>query len=169
MLVEVVSKNGVMLLSAGPMPDGTIPTEQVEALHGIGAWLKKYGEAVYGTRPFVSFGEGPTRLTVDTSDEWNEYGAVKKGLDLLNFKDIRYTQKGRVIYCTQLGWNDQVTSILLTTFGDKAKKFKVQKVSMLGSSEKITWTRQADGLKINLPKKKPELGEMATVFKIEVE
>ena len=52
MLVDVVSKNGNLLLNVGPMADGTIPTVQADLLRGVGAWLATYGEAIYGTRPW---------------------------------------------------------------------------------------------------------------------
>ncbi len=52
MLVDIVSKNGNLLLNVGPMADGTIPAVQVELLRGVGAWLATYGEAIYGTRPW---------------------------------------------------------------------------------------------------------------------
>jgi alpha-L-fucosidase len=52
LLVDIVSKNGNLLLNVGPMPDGTIPAVQVNLLRGLGAWLDTYGEAIYGTRPW---------------------------------------------------------------------------------------------------------------------
>jgi alpha-L-fucosidase len=59
-LVDIVSKNGAMLLNIGPRADGTIPDQDAATLEAIGAWLQVYGEAVYGTRPWTIFGEGPT-------------------------------------------------------------------------------------------------------------
>ena len=57
-LIDIVSKNGNLLLNVGPKPDGTIPDEIVTVLKGMGGWLKVNGEAIYGTRPFKFFGEG---------------------------------------------------------------------------------------------------------------
>ncbi|WP_066630876.1 alpha-L-fucosidase [Labilibacter marinus] len=166
MLAEVVSKNGVMLLSAGPMADGTMPEEQVKAMEGIGAWMKLYGESVYNTRPFVAFGEGTTELKRDPQDAWNEYGAIKKGLSKLNAADVRYTQKGKTVYAIQLGWNNENPERVLSTFADKAKDLKVKSISVLGSKEKIKWKKTADGLKVNQPKNKPAEADAALVYKI---
>lgn len=168
MLAEVVSKNGIMLLSAGPMPDGTMPEEQVEAMKGIGAWMKLYGEAIYSTHPFVSFGEGTTVLKRDAKDEWNDYGAIKKGLDKLNAEDVRYTQKGKTVYAIQLGWNNKEPQRTLTTFSDKAKSLKIKSVSVLGSSEKINWRKTSKGLVVTQPNEKPAEADAALVYKIEL-
>src|SRR5512143_2043107 len=61
LLVDVVSKNGNLLLDIGPKADGTIPAAQEERLLAIGKWLDVNGEALYGTRPWKQFGEGPTQ------------------------------------------------------------------------------------------------------------
>lgn len=166
MLAEVVSKNGVMLLSAGPMADGTIPEEQVKAMEGIGAWMKRYGEAIYDTHPFVTFGEGPTKLVRDESDAWNEYGAIKKGLQKLNEKDIRYTQKGKTVYAIQLGWNNDEPTRVLSVFANEAKHLKVKSVSALGSKKRVKWKMTNAGLELNQPKDKPAEAEKALVYKI---
>ncbi|PKQ64270.1 hypothetical protein BZG02_05470 [Labilibaculum filiforme] len=169
MLADVVSKNGIMLLSAGPMADGTIPEEQIKAMEGIGAWMKLYGEAIYKTRPFVTFGEGTTELKRDPEDAWNEYGAIKQGLSELNAQDIRYTQKGKIVYAIQLGWPGANKETLLTSFADKAKHFKITSISVLGSTEKIAWKRTKQGLKVTSPKQKPMQTDAALVYKIEIE
>jgi alpha-L-fucosidase len=166
MLAEVVSKNGVMLLSAGPMPDGTIPEEQVEAMEGIGAWMKLYGESIYNTRPFVAFGEGTTVLKRDPADAWNEYGAIKQGLGDLNAADVRYTQNGKIVYAIQLGWNSNSPKRILETFATKAKHLKVKSVSVLGSKEKIKWKATKTGLEVQQPKSKPAESDAALVYKI---
>ncbi|WP_299555890.1 alpha-L-fucosidase [Seonamhaeicola sp.] len=166
MLAEVVSKNGVMLLSAGPMADGTIPEEQVKAMEGIGAWMKLYGESIYDTKPFVTFGEGITVLKRDEADAWNEYGAIKKGLNQLNASDIRYTRKGDVVYAIQLGWNEKEPERTLGVFANKAKDLKIKSVSVLGSKEKIKWKKTKEGLLLRQPKQKPAEADKALVYKI---
>ena len=62
-LVDVVSKNGNLLLNVGPKSDGTIPDEARTILLQMGAWLKTNGEAIYGSRPWLVYGEGPTKVT----------------------------------------------------------------------------------------------------------
>lgn len=165
MLAEVVSKNGVMLLSAGPTADGTIPEEQVQSMVKIGEWMKRYGEAIYETRPFVSYGQGTTVLKRDPADAWNEYGAIKKGFDKLCASDIRYTRKGNTVYAIQLGWSDKGISHLLTAF-EKQSGFTVKHVELLGSPEKVEWKQSDKGLSIEQPSFKPAEADAAIVYKI---
>jgi alpha-L-fucosidase len=167
-LAEVVSKNGVMLLSAGPMADGTIPEEQVKTMEGIGAWMKLYGEAIYDTRPFVAFGEGETKLVRDADDAWNEYGAIKKGIWSLNEKDVRFTQKENLVYAIQLGWPGPQKEMVLSTFANKAKDINIKKITVLGSNEKIKWKRTDQGLIVSSPKIKPAEADAALVYKFEL-
>jgi alpha-L-fucosidase len=90
-LVDVVSKNGTMLLNIGPKADGTIPEREQEMLREIGAWLKINGEAIYGTRPWVKFGEGPTQAAAGSFTD----KAAKPGF---TSADLRFTTKGNTLY-----------------------------------------------------------------------
>lgn len=166
-LAEVVSKNGVMILAAAPTAEGIFPVEQVAAMNGIGAWLNRYGEAIYKTRPFVEFGHGPTVLKRDPKDEWNAYGYIKVGLDKLNAQDVRYTCKGKTVYAIQLGWPGASQEIALRAFAGKAKELQIKSVSVLGSNEPIAWQRMSDGLMVTSPREKPAEADAALVYKIE--
>ncbi|TFG49534.1 MAG: hypothetical protein E4H40_02835, partial [Candidatus Brocadiia bacterium] len=158
-LIDIVSKNGQLLLNISPKGDGSIPDDQRHVLLGIGNWLGKYGEAIYGTRPFVVFGEGPTRLKTG-----GEYAREQ-----LQYKpaDIRFTTKGDTVYAIQLGWPGNNQETLLKSFSEKSRdhSLKIKSVSMLGSNEKITWSLQKDGLVVKAPLSPPD--EMAIVYKIE--
>jgi alpha-L-fucosidase len=165
-LAEVVSKNGVMILAAAPMAEGIIPEEQVKSMEGIGNWLGAYGEAIYNTRPFVAFGQGPTKLKRNPNDDWNAYGSIKAGLNDLNAEDIRYTQKGNIVYAIQLGWAGANKEITLKEFTNKAKDLKIKSVKVLGSRERIKWSKNKNGLTVKSPKKKPAYGDAAIVYKI---
>tara|TARA_R110002126_G_scaffold291782_1_gene458009 strand:+ start:19691 stop:21205 length:1515 start_codon:yes stop_codon:yes gene_type:complete len=168
-LAEVVSKNGVMILAAAPMAKGIIPEEQLEAMQHIGNWLNKYGESIYGTKPFVEFGQGPTKLVKNPNDDWNAYGSIKAGLDKLNAQDIRYTQKEKTIYAIQLGWLGLKKETLLSVFAGKAKDLKIKSIQVLGSQEKIKWEKTKKGLLVTTPKVIPEFGEAAIVYKIKIQ
>lgn len=167
-LADIVSKNGTMIFCAAPMADGTIPPEQLETMKEIGAWLKLYGEAIYETRPFVAFGEGVTKIVNDLDYEWNTYNLVRTGLWDLNSGDIRYTQKGNTVYAIQLGWPGENIAILLETFAGKGRDLKIKSVELLGSDEKIKWTKTKEGLRITSPAEKPKEADAAIVYRIKL-
>jgi len=158
-LIDIVSKNGQLLLNLSPKSDGTIPQDQQNVLLGIGDWLGKFGEAIYGTRPFVVFGEGPTRLKFG-----GEYAREQ-----LNYtpEDIRFTTKSDIVYAIQMGWPGAGHETLLKTFSAKSRQhsLKIKSVSMLGSDEKIIWSLREGGLAVTTPLSPPD--EMAVVYKIE--
>ncbi len=168
-LAEVVSKNGVMILAAAPMAEGIIPEEQLLAMKNIGNWLGLYGEAIYKTRPFVAFGQGPTKLVKNPNDDWNAYGSIKAGLNQLNAHDIRYTTKGKYVYAIQLGWAGAQQELTLSVFAKKAKDLKIKSIKVLGSTERIKWKKTAEGLRVTTPKKAPKYADAAIVYKIEID
>jgi alpha-L-fucosidase len=148
-LVDIVSKNGCLLLNIGPKADGTIPDHEQEMLRDIGRWLKLNGEAIYSTRPWKVYGEGPTQIKEGPMAERQRKGGFTA-------EDIRFTQSkdGQTIYATLLDWpaNGAVTIKSLAD-GQGLKQFL--SIKLLGNSGKLTWTRNADGLTVALPTTKP--------------
>jgi alpha-L-fucosidase len=144
-LIDIVSKNGVLLLNIGPKADGTITDEQTAVLLAIGEWLDVNGEAIYGTRPWKKFGEGETE---STQGSFTDNTAAAYGV-----QDIRFTVKENDFYAIVLNWGEEV---LINSLDSVAiADAKILNVQMLGSDEKIVWTQTDEGLKLSFPKSKP--------------
>ena len=158
-LVDIVSKNGTLLLNIGPRPDGTIPEQAQSILLAIGRWLAVNGEAIYGTRPFQVYGEGPTEVLAGgfTDDKSKPFTG----------QDIRYTTKGNTLYAIALDWpGTQLTAKALGSNGP-LKAHKIRSVRMLGSDAKLKWKQTGDALTVVSPSQKS--GEFAFVYRIELE
>jgi len=156
-LVDIVSKNGALLLNIGPRPDGTIPEPEEEILLEIGRWLAVNGEAIYGTRPWKVYGEGPTEVFEGAFQDTRRAGFTAQ--------DVRFTTRGDVLYAVLLGWPDSGETVIeslgtgLALYPDA-----IERVELLGSEEKAQWSHDADGLKVKLPSQKP--ADAAFVLKV---
>lgn len=160
-LVDIVAKNGVMLLNVPPDPDGTIPPVMVDLLKDMGNWLAVNGEAIYGTRPWTVFGEGPTRLP--------EGGhKIEKIKIAYTNADIRYTKKSdKEFYAIVLDKPDKEIKMKVLGSEIGALNSKILDIKLLGSSEKITWQRHKHALVIQCPKSLSS--DYAHAFKIILE
>lgn len=162
-LIDIVSKNGVYMLNICPMADGTIPQDQRDILLTIGGWLKKYGESIYGIRPWLVYGEGPAKEEADKPQV--EDRKRKRYLELkFTQEDVRYTSKGNTVYAIVMGKPIAGSQLLLTAFTNNTKK--ITRVTMLSSGTKLNWKQEAGGLKLQLPTSSIT-GELPQVFKIE--
>lgn len=144
-LVDIVSKNGNLLLNVGPRADGMIPEEDKKILRNVGAWLKVNGEAIYGTKVWRQSTEGPTLIK-----EGQFTDSVKKEF---TSEDIRFTTKGSYLYATVLSWpkDGQVTvKALAKRDASRLPLFHgiIEEVSILGYEHEIKWERDEAGLHI---------------------
>jgi alpha-L-fucosidase len=157
-LIDIVSKNGALLLNVGPKPDGTIPEQAQAILLDIGRWLSANGEAIYGTRPWKIYGEGPTKVVGGSFNDTATRGYT--------IQDIRFTTKGDVLYAIALGWPENGRLIIKSLAkGSPAGERNIKTVQLLASGTNLKWTRDTGGLTLELPSHKT--GEYAFVFKIE--
>jgi alpha-L-fucosidase len=157
-LIDIVSKNGNLLLNIGPRPDGTIPDEVRSSLLEIGAWLKRNGEAIYDTAPWKVYGEGPTQIQAG-------FGHDK---DTLAYQagDFRFTQKGQTLYAIQMAWPTEAKAVIHALGSEhQAKGLQITSVELLGSSAKLTWRQTEDALEVTVPGTAP--GKFAFVFRIQ--
>ena len=163
MLIDIVSKNGNLLLNVPVRSDGTIDPTERRIVERIGQWMQANGEGIYGTRPWKAFGEGPS---ADKDNPMSEQG-FNEGRIKQTANDIRYTAKGRhTIYAFVLGKPE--ADITLRLMGSKTLLGrKVRAVSLLGSSERVGWRQAANGLTITKPGHAP-FGE-ALCYKVTVQ
>lgn len=143
-LVDIVSKNGNLLLNFGPRADGTIPDEVQTTLREMGAWLKVNGEAIYGTTPWKTFGEGPTQVTAGAfhDTDTKPYTA----------EDFRFTAKGATVYAIGMACpTDKKAVIHALGWAHEGASVPVGNIELLGSSGKVTWTQGAQALEVTLP------------------
>jgi alpha-L-fucosidase len=157
-LADIVSKNGNLLLNIGPRADGSIPDPVQQTLREVGAWLKVNGEAIYGTRPWKKFGEGPTQVA----------GGAFHDTDTKPFtaEDFRFTTKEGALYAIELGWPKDGQAIIHSLGSAALGSKKIQSVSLLGSDAKLDWQQLGDGLHISMPAQLG--GRYAWVFKVEL-
>ncbi len=143
-LVDIVSKNGCLLLNVGPRADGTIPEEDTAILKAIGAWLKVNGESIYDTTYWHTFGEGPTAVST---------GHVSESKDKpFGVEDFRFTVNGDNLYVTGLKWPENGKAVVKTLAkGSEHYPEKIASISLLGSDQPVKWSRDEKGLTVQLP------------------
>ncbi len=148
--VDIVAKNGCLLLNVGPHADGTIPTKAREMLLQLGAWLKINGEAIYSSRPWQVFGEGPTRNTGGGFSEKKDQPHTAE--------DIRFTTHDGALYAIAMDWPASGKLLVRSIAG------KASGVTLLGHQGALKYTHGEAGLEIELPTRKP--CDYAFTFKI---
>ncbi|HLK56580.1 MAG TPA: alpha-L-fucosidase [Chthonomonadaceae bacterium] len=144
-LVDIVSKNGALLLNIGPRPDGTIPEPEERLLREIGEWLAINGEAIYGTRPWKLFGEGPTEISEGAFTDTKRQEFTPQ--------DIRFTVKEGALYATLLAWpgNGHSVTIEALRLGSPYVRGEIGNVHLLGHKARLVWQQTAEGLRIEVP------------------
>ena len=160
MLCDIVSKNGDLLLNIPVRGDGSIDDKEQAVLAGIGAWMDVNKEAIFDTRPWKVFGEGPASAGVALSAQGFNEGKGKP----FSAADVRFTTKGNALYAIELG--APTNAVVIKSLGTAAKLLDkpIGNITLLGSNEKVEWTQTADALTIKSPAKSPN--DIAIVYKI---
>lgn len=153
----------MLLLNISPRASGEIPADQQNVLLEIGTWLKQNGEAIYDTRTWYTYGEGPTKEPEGNINN-------RKLFDALQYtsEDYRFTKKGNTIYILSMGKPIVSSTILVNAFAvtKMSNGKKVKRVSMLGSNKKVDWAMETIGLKLSVPEVP---NEISVVYKVEME
>ncbi|MGA2050474.1 MAG: alpha-L-fucosidase [Terracidiphilus sp.] len=149
LLVDIVSKNGNLLLNI-PLPGhGEPDSDEFAFLEELAQWQQINGEAIKGTHPWKIFGEGP-------STEVKGIAAYQLSKYKFDRTDIRFTTKGDVLYAIALGWPTD-NRLLIKSLASTSQNFErqIRNVVLLGAKSEVSWTRGAEGLSIRVPQDPP--------------
>ncbi|QDT70076.1 Alpha-L-fucosidase [Planctomycetes bacterium MalM25] len=156
-MVDIVSKNGCYLLSVGPKADGTIGPDEQRILRAFGEWLRTNGEAIYETRPWKVYGEGPMKVDTGHHTEYDDTAA--------SAADVRFTTKDGVLYAMPLAWPaDGVFRIESLAAGNPHDPRPIASVELVSGENAITWRQADDALVIEAQGEAP--CEAAFVFRV---
>ncbi len=148
MLVDIISKNGNLLLNIPVKGDGTIDTDEVAVLEGLASWMKVNSDAVFGTRPWKTFGEGPSVSTPQAKGHFGGLSDVSK--TPYDPADCRFVIKGKTLYVFALG--GATGDIKIKSLGTSSEyKVKVTDVKVVGSTDSLKWSQGADALTVTVP------------------
>ncbi|MDR1746185.1 MAG: alpha-L-fucosidase [Tannerella sp.] len=165
MLVDIVSKNGNLLLNVVQTPEGDLEQDVLNILEGIASWMAVNNASIYGTRPWKIFGEGPS---LSGQQEKAPYGHIDNAVkDVRKYLpgDIRFTLKGNTLYVFSMEIPEG--DLHVKSLGLKAETGqKVKSINLLGSQEKIRWTQNDDELVIHKPSQTPSRPTVVFAIKL---
>jgi len=159
-LIDTVSKNGTFILNIPGKPDGTIDSKEIAVLDGVTSWMEVNGEAIYETRPWKIYGEGPNLVKAGSFQGTS--------VSRLGSKDVRFTRNkaNSVVYALVMGL--PTDPVLLQALGTTAatQPGRVEKVEILGTGERVSWKQHAEGLRVEVPKHYQPKVDYAIAIKI---
>jgi len=163
LLVDIVSRNGNLMLNF-PLPaSGMLDNDELVVLDGISRWMAVNSEGIYASRPWKLFGEGPV---ADGASKKGNAAAFNEGARKdMTYEDVRFTTKGGALYAFVMGWPDSGGQVAIKALGASGPhaSANIADIQLLGHG-KVTYRMEQDGLKIQLPDRRP--GEHAFAFKI---
>ena len=153
-LIDAVSKNGNLMLNIPVRGDGSIDELERQIVSEIGTWMKANGESIYGTRPWKIFGEGPQQGSAGalTAQGFNE----GKGKPFTS-EDIRFAQKGKILYATVMAWPDN-GEVIIKSLGKDSLYFtdKIKQIKLVSTGEKLKFKQNEQALVVYFPSQKTE-------------
>jgi alpha-L-fucosidase len=162
-LIDVVSKNGNLLLNVPLRGDGTPDEKELAIIEGIAGWMQVNQSAIHGTRPWKVLGEGPQMAeAVALRDQGFNEGKGRA----FSVDDVRFTTKGRTLYAIVMGAPKQAVHIKSLGTAARLLDAPIASVKLLGSDDAVKWSQGADALTIEAPRSVPN--EIAAVFEIAV-
>lgn len=161
-LIDAVSKNGTFILNIPGRPDGTIDSKEIAVLDQITAWMQTNGEAIYATRPWKTYGEGPNLVKPGS---FQGHSVAQLGP-----KDIRFTRnkENTAVYAVVLGWPKE--PILIQALGSSAttNPGKIEQVQLLGTEQKLDWKQEPAALRVLLPRDYRPAVDFAASLKVRI-
>ena len=153
MLVDIVSKNGNLLINIVQTPEGDLEPDMLKTLDDIGNWTAANGEGIYGSRPWKVYGEGPS--TVKGNQKKGQFGGAN---DVQQYQqtDVRFTTKGDDLYAFCMSGDKNNIAIKSLGKSSKLNDKKITSVKLLGSKQKIQWKQEDDALVITAPADMPD-------------
>ena len=165
LLVDIVSKNGNLLLNF-PLPNsGELDFAEREVLAGITAWMAVNGEAIYATRPWKIYGEGPSTQAVIASTD-QEFDPNENKKPALTAEDIRFTSQGSTLYAFLQGWPNQAAVIPSLATTSPQNPPKITSARLLGCDQPLKFTQNTSGLKVTLPSDRPPTADIGITLKL---
>jgi alpha-L-fucosidase len=161
MLVDIVSRNGNLLLNF-PLPNrGALDPEELKVLESVTGWMAVNSEGIYGTRPWKIAADGPSTEAAKEADaKFNE-----RNRKALTAKDVRFTTKGnKTIFAFLMGWPEGEAVVKPLGTSSPQNPAKIANVELLGHKGKLQWKQEPEGLKVAMPQEKPS--EHAVTLKI---
>ncbi|HYP14610.1 MAG TPA: alpha-L-fucosidase, partial [Bryobacteraceae bacterium] len=150
MLVDIVSRNGNLLLNF-PLPNsGALDTQELSILSEITKWMAVNGEAIYSSRPWKTFGEGPGTAPPPSNARFNEQARQD-----LTPADVRFTTRGKALYAFVMGVPDKEAVIKALGTGSSYAPGKIENVELLGHKGKVSWIQEEGSLTVQMPPQSP--------------
>ena len=163
-LVDIVAKNGNLMLNIPVRGDGTIDEKERKIVEGVGRWMKVNSESIYATRPWKVFGEGPAQ---EAAAQLNAQGFNEGKGKPFTHEDIRFATKSGALYATAMGWPEN-GKMVIKSLAKNNEHFpkEIQKIEWVPTKQPLNFERNENGLTISLPEKTSEELNYANVVKI---